>query len=259
MSYRIYIDETGTCSMSCPSDENNRYLSLTGVIINESYARTTMSNDINDLKRKYFKDGTKVILHRKEIINKTGHFSVFKNPTIESEFSEDLLSILSKLDYTIVTAIIDKKEHLDKYIVWQAEPYHYCMEVIIERYHWFLTNKNTTGDVMIESRSKLQDKKLKKAYKYYYYHGTKYKKSAELQARLTSNDIKFKPKSANILGLQLADLIAHPVSVCAKAQRMKKKMPDSFGRKIAIIQHKEKFYRSTGGKIDGYGLKWLPE
>ena len=166
---------------------------------------------------------------------------------------------MSKSDYTVITAIIDKKEHLDKYKVWRAEPYHYCMEVIIERFHWFLANNNSTGDVMIEARTKLQDKKLKKAYQYYYNHGTKFKKPEELQARLTSNDIKLKPKSANILGLQLADLIAHPASAYAKAKRAKRKMPASFGTEIAKILHGEKFYRSASGKIDGYGLKWLPE
>jgi hypothetical protein len=64
--------------------------------------------------------------------------------------------------------------------------------------------------------------------------------------------------SINLIGLQIADLLAHPASIYAKAMRAKKKMPFSFGTEIAKILHEQKFYRSKSGKIDGYGLKWLP-
>lgn len=259
MAYRIYIDETGTCSMSCPSDENNRYLCLTGVIVDDLYMRRAIVSGFNALKSRFFSAGTNVILHRSDILNKRHHFRVLHNGSILDTFNSDLLNLLEGLEYTVITAIIDKKEHLEKYQVWRAEPYHYCMEVILERYFWFLKSKNEIGDVLIESRSKKQDKKLKKAYEFYYKHGTKFIKPKDLQARLASKDIKFKPKSANIIGLQLADLLAHPTAAAAKAIRQKKKMSLSFGRDIAVILHRKKYYRSKSGKITGYGLKWLPE
>ena len=71
--------------MSCPSDENNRYLGLTGVIINESYARTRLAHDINDLKCTYF-DSANVIFHRKEIMNKVGPFEILKEDYLEYHF-----------------------------------------------------------------------------------------------------------------------------------------------------------------------------
>lgn len=258
MNYRIYIDETGTCSMSRPSDENNRYLGLTGIILKEDYARTVVAPAVRAIKEDFFSDQS-VIFHRKEMLCKEGSFCVLENPTVCGRFDVELLSMINSLEYCVVTAIIDKKEHLEKYEVWQAEPYHYCMEVLLERYHWFLRSKNAVGDVMIESRSKKQDKKLKNSYTHYYKHGNRYLKPQDIQKRLTSKEIKIRPKSANIVGLQLADLIAHPSALYAKALRENRgALPATFGGKIAKILHDEKYYRSNSGKILGYGVKWLP-
>ncbi len=44
-------------------------------------------------------------------------------------------------------------------------------------------------------------------------NGTPFLSAQELQNYITSKEIKLKPKSANIAGLQLADLIAHPAKM----------------------------------------------
>lgn len=257
LHYRIYIDETGTCSMSKPSDENNRYLGLTGIIMEENYARKTAAPTINTVKKNFFGDQP-VVLHRTEIINKRGPFSVLDDNSLNEQFNSTLLWLIDTLQYKVITAIIDKNEHLQRYEVWRAEPYHYCMEVLLERYCLFLKVNNSTGDVIIEARSKKQDKKLKKAYKYYRQNGTTFVNPEQFQSRITGGDIKFSPKTANIAGLQLADLLAHPSAVYAKAVKYATQLPDNFGGRIANILHEKKYHRSRAGKIIGYGVKWLP-
>ena len=70
-----------------------------------------------------------------------------------------------------------------------------------------------------------------------------------------------KPMAAivhNIAGLQLADLVAHPAFRFARAQRDGQELPDDFGARIAAVLRDKKFRRSSSGKIDGWGIKWLP-
>ena len=75
---------------------------------------------------------------------------------------------------------------------------------------------------------------------------------------LTSSQLKVKPKSANIAGLQFADLIAHPSFRATLVRKQKKSLPDNFGGRIAGIIEESKYYRSSSGVIDGWGRKWLP-
>lgn len=71
-------------------------------------------------------------------------------------------------------------------------------------------------------------------------------------------ELKIKPKTANISGLQIADLIAHPArrwffkEVLGRVDEQK-----TFGDEIISILEEEKFFRYKR-KIYGYGAKKLP-
>lgn len=60
--------------------------------------------------------------------------------------------------------------------------------------------------------SSLRIKNLKAAYQSIFQAGTLRHGEEFFQTRLTSKDVKLKPKEKNIAGLQLADLLAHPAS-----------------------------------------------
>lgn len=79
-----------------------------------------------------------------------------------------------------------------------------------------------------------------------------------LVAHLTSRQLKVKPKSNNIVGLQLADLIAHPSFKATQARRDGRALPDNFGGEIAAILEAYKYNRGPRGQIDGWGRNWLP-
>ena len=64
---------------------------------------------------------------------------------------------------------------------------------------------------MAESRGGSEDRALAAEYRLAYSDGTQYMSSQTAQNALTSGEIKLKPKRQNIPGLQLADLLAHPV------------------------------------------------
>ena len=105
------------------------------------------------------------------------------------------MELFESLKYSVITVMIDKFAHKEKYRVWQAHLYHYCMEVILEKYAQWLKRQSGKGDVVAESRDRKSDKKLTKAFKYFYKNGTRFVKKNEMQFRITSNELKLYPKT----------------------------------------------------------------
>lgn len=171
-----------------------------------------------------------------------------------------MLSALTRWEYSVATVVIDKLAHRERYRVWLYQPYHYCLAVLLERYVLFLERAQGRGDVMVESRGAREDRQLADSYTRLYKHGTEYIESGRLQACLTSKELKIKPKKANIAGLQLADLIAHPSRQEVLIDNgLLQDTRRTFGKRICEILQASKYLRDPlTGKIDGYGKKLLP-
>lgn len=90
---------------------------------------------IEAIKALYFGSypDTPVIFHRKEMVDRKYPFDPLRDPAIEKRFNADLLALLTTLEYKVITVVIDKSNHLNRYVVWRQDPYHYCPEVLLER------------------------------------------------------------------------------------------------------------------------------
>ncbi|HEX6901725.1 MAG TPA: DUF3800 domain-containing protein [Thermoanaerobaculia bacterium] len=257
--YRMFVDEVGHADLGNANDPNGRYLSLTGVVFEVDYHDRTVTAWLDRLKDKHFgslPNGRPIILHRKELVNKNWPFQALRNADVEREFNQDLMTCLEKLRYMVLTVTIDKLEHVNRYTVWRHHPYHYCLQVLVERYTLWLNRRDSSGDIFAESRGRRDDFQLKKAFRYIYNRGTDYMPREDIQRALVSEDLKVFRKKENLAGLQLADLIAHPSFRCMMARRSNEALPDNFGGKIAQILEYDKYDRNSSGKI--WGCKWLP-
>lgn len=212
LEFRIYIDEVGNIDLKNSDKPNHRFLSLTGVIVDLEYVRNVISPELEAFKSKYFDShpDEPVVLHRKEILNRRGPFSRLRDENVRASFDKELLRKLRDWHYRVITVCLDKKKHRDQYTVWLYHPYHYCLLMMLERYVWFLEQYNSVGDAMAESRGGKEDRKLKEAFNRIWIYGSDYIDSGRFQAVLRSRQLRVKPKSNNISGLQLADMIAHP-------------------------------------------------
>ncbi len=212
MKYRLYIDEVGNSDLGSSKDPNHRYLSLTGIIIEIDYVSKTVFPAIEALKRDYFDShpDEPIILHRKELVNQKPPFENLQDSVKQAAFNHSLLYLLQTLDYRVITVTIDKLEHNQRYQVWRFDPYHYCLTVMVERYLLWLKIQNAVGDVMAESRGGKPDIRLKDSFQRVFTNGSDFVTPEMFMTYLTSKQLKMKPKSDNIAGLQLADLIAHP-------------------------------------------------
>lgn len=258
--YRMYVDEVGNSDLGASSNPNHRYLSLTGIILELDYVQSWVFPAIEALKQKYFNShpDDPIILHRKELVNKKPPFDSLHNPITEKAFNRDLLFLLNDLDYVVMTVVIDKLEHQTRYQIWRFDPYHYCLTVLVERYVLWLQSKNARGDVMAESRGGHEDRRLKDSFERVFERGSEFIRPDIFDSFLTSRQLKVKPKSNNIAGLQLADLIAHPSYRALLARHSNQPLPTNFGGRIAQILEATKLHRSPTGQINGWGRKWLP-
>jgi hypothetical protein len=258
----MYVDEVGNHDMTHAEDPNQRFLALTGIIVESEHLRWVIQPEMNHMKATFFPTDPDepVILHRKEMVNKKWPFRSLRDPAIEAHFNSELLAALQRWEYHAVTIVIDKLAHRDQYQVWRYHPYHYCLKAILERYVLFLHYSSHRGDMMVESRGGKEDRKLADSYARLYRDGTEHIPVRRWQARLTSKELKIKPKSANIAGLQLADLIAHP----SRREILLENglLGDDrtvFGDQICEILRTSKYLRNwRTGQIGGYGKKLLP-
>lgn len=161
---------------------------------------------------------------------------------------------LEQWEYTVISVCIDKKRHKEMYRTWRYDPYHYCLAIMLERYVFFLERIKGMGDVMAESRGGKEDNRLKDSFVRLWDTGTDYISPERFQSVLTSKQLKVKPKSSNISGLQLADIIAHTSrDEILRWQKLLDKDTTLFADcMIGILQKK---YDQENGII--YGRKFL--
>ena len=112
---------------------------------------------------------------------------------------------------------------------------------------------------MAESRGRVEDNQLKEAYRVIYKVGTQWRGAEYFQKVLTSSEIKVKQKWANIAGLQLSDLLAHPSKQEILIEERRIDDPgDNFGKQICHCIQAKYNQQVYQGRIRGYGKVFLP-
>lgn len=262
MVFRLYIDEVGNSDLKGAADDPNiRYLALTGILTTVDRHDRAICGRMDQLKALFPAHSTAhpVVFHRREVLRREGPFSALRDPGVGARFDEGLLNLFQRAPYLTITVQIDKESHLNTYGVWHYDPYHYCMNCLVERYVLYLRRHDMVGDVVIEPRYKKADKKLKASFERTCRLGTDNIPARIFEKHLLSRDIGFFPKKANVAGLQLADLLAHPSARHMRLQRDSIPAPSDFGSKVAKILVDRRYARNPQTlRVEGYGTKWLP-
>jgi len=239
--YRLYVDESGDHNFSVVDDVGHRYLGLLGVGIETDYYRSEFHPNLEALKQGHFPHSPDdpVLLHREDIYNKRRCFGILQDPFKNLSWEQDFAKFVRTSDFFLIGVVIDKKSHKERYGNAADHPYHLCLTFLLERYKGFLNYYGHKGDVLAESRGRTEDTRLARRYSHIWHHGTYYNAAASFQAALTSRELKFRKKDANIAGLQFADLLAHPVKMDILSRRGKIAWGPCYGKQLADIFQKK--------------------
>ena len=259
--YRLYIDESGDHVFKYLEHPGHRYLSLLGCWFNDTDYRV-FHEQLSAFKKQHIPHhpDEPPILHREEIVNRRGHFSHLQDPVKNQEFDDALLKVIIESKFHVVGVVIDKLALRQKYGDAAAHPYHLALGFLLQRYCGYMNHINRYGDVMAESRGKREDFNLKDSYARIYNNGVWITKAHFFQNSLTSKELKVKKKSANISGLQLADLLVNPVRqiIMKENGHLAGELAAFVSRLLPILDIK--YNRHIYTKIvEGYGKVFYPK
>ena len=144
----MFLDESGDHSLE-KIDEQFPVFCLAGCIFDETQYHQEYNAKIDAFKIRYL--NADVILHSREIRKCEPPFNILLNKNVKANFYKDLDSLMSELPYTILASVILKSKLKDKYAN-PANPYVLSLEFLMERFLFFLEEKNEIGYISVESR-----------------------------------------------------------------------------------------------------------
>lgn len=218
---------------------------LCGVIISEQ-SYLSIGQTMEKIKKKFWGE-KKVIFHSRDIRKCEKEFQILFDQGIKKEFYSAINDLVASSNYTIIASAINKANHIKQYGKLASDVYEIALSFIVERSIFFLDdlpNKPHLLDVVIEQRGKREDARLHEHFQKLCSRGTGYVSPERIQTYCQS--IAFKSKTADVNGLQLADLIAYPIA---------RYVLDSKRANPAFDVLESKIYAKKGQR---YGLKVFP-
>jgi hypothetical protein len=149
-------------------------------------------------------------------------------------FYEDINQLITNCDYKIIAVAIRKDLHKQKYGLYAQNPYTFSLELALEGV-CSLDGIYDGVQIIGEARGKKEDGDLLTAFKLICENGTRYVSAQELQ-QIPFKTPEFKVKRENIIGTQLADLIAYPIARHVLNPRKSHPSYDIFYSKVHVLK-----------------------
>jgi len=241
----MFLDESGDHSLE-KIDVSYPMFVLAGCIFNFDYYLQEAEKRVNELKIKHF-GRTNIILRSYDIRKQKGDFAFLVDKKKREALYEAIDNLVENLNFTVIAAAINKTKLKGQY-GHPTNPYHLCLQFILERAVMYLGRSNEKMMFRIESRETHNDQKLSEVYERFCNNNHKLFNKDEIQSKLA--DLSFNQKTQNIAGMQIADLVAYPIG---------KLVLDSSKENKAFAIIEKKFHKKTRTNIYlNYGLKVFP-
>jgi hypothetical protein len=208
--FLAFFDECGDHSME-KIDRDFPLFVLALVVMERATYRDRALPEFNGFKLRYFTHEG-INLHSRDIRLATGPFGLLQNPEVRPKFMGELGEIVERVPFTLFISAIRKGEYLARQGRDAVNPYDLGLTFTLEALTAFMEELGETRLPMVaEARGKREDNALEQAFYRTLARGTA-QVSVERFKRLDCA-LTFQPKKNNIIGVQLADLCAHP---CAR-------------------------------------------
>ena len=243
-NFALYLDECGDQNLSS-FDPQFPIFTLCGVVVSEEQDEL-LADRINSLKRDIW-NNTNIILHSRDIRKCQNGFEVLFDLEVKKRFIESVNDILGDDIYIIICCAILKEPYIRQYGKLN-DVYGLSLSYIMERVVFYLDSAgkdNIELRTVIERRGKKEDKSLLNYYNQLLDRGTYWVNGERMRRYFKRFDMRW--KSENIVGLQVADLVAYPIT---------RHVLNPNGVNLAYDVLKKNIYQ-VDGKM--YGMKVFPK
>lgn len=209
MKYILFIDECGDHGLT-KIDFHFPIFLICGILINENEYEI-LKSEMLKLKLCYWKDQSP-IFHSREIRKCANAFKILLDEKTKLKFYRELNKILKNHTYSIIPVGINKFSYLKKYGNIGNDPYELCLSNVFDLCVSYLKKQAKSNELVIflEKRGEKEDNKLASHVAKIISNGT-YKNAIE-SFKFVRITFKFIHKKENLIGLQVADLIAYPIA-----------------------------------------------
>jgi hypothetical protein len=200
--YIIFADESGDHGITSINPENPVFV-LAFCIFRKIDYISVVKQAVAKLKIDFWGHDL-VILHNHEIRKSMGEFAFLFNEETRKIFLHALNEMIRSLPFSIAATAIDKRYLSD--IPNSSNPYVLALGSCLNLTLDFLRQKEQQQfrtHIIVESRGKPEDRDLGLAFDQI---------AAQMLPDRYPLDIKFANKQTNSSGLQIADLVAHPIA-----------------------------------------------
>lgn len=241
--FYLYIDECGDQNLE-NYNPGFPVFTLCGVLVSRDN-KIKLEEEFRALKMELW-GNEDVIIHSRDIRRCKNEFINLLNPEIKSHFYNRVNSILSQHNVYVVVACTILKEPFIRLFSNTEDVYGLSLSYLIERSIFCVDDicESASIDIIFEKRGKIEDRTLTGFYNGLRVTGTKWVDSERLKDRIGA--FTSRSKKDNIIGLQIADLIAYPIA-------RKVLNPESPNPAFEII--KDNIYASHGAML---GFKVIP-
>jgi len=241
----MFLDESGDHSLD-KIDSSYPMFVLAGCIFDFDYYLNQAEKRVSELKIKFF-GKSNIILRSYDIRKQKGNFAGLVDRSKREKFYEAINLLVESLNFTVIAAAINKTKLKGQY-GHPENPYHLCLQFILERAVMYLGRSNSKMMFRIESRETHNDRKLSEIYERFRNANHRLFNKDEIQLKLA--DLSFNQKVQNIAGMQIADLVAYPIG---------KWVLDTSKENKAFTIVQKKLHKKPGTNVYlNYGLKIFP-
>lgn len=248
--FLVFVDESGDHSLLSIDPQYPLFVLAFCIIEKAAYARQVVPA-FTELKLEFFGHDLPV-LHAHEIRKPRGDFSILLNPHTRARFMQRLTALMEASPMTVIGIVI-RKEALRARYAAPKSPYELALRFGLERVFSFLWGNNQKErlvSIMAESRGRAEDADLELQFRRITQNRQEWTLPFfDLDLDSIKFELRFAAKTANIVGMQIADLVAHPIG----RNTLKPGQPN---RAFECIE--PKLLRSDQGLVQGWGLKTFP-
>jgi len=202
--YIVYADESGDHSLTSVNPQYPVFVLAFCLVHKPTYVNSIVPA-LQRLKFEFWGHDS-VVLHGHEIRKSQGDFNILLNANTRTKFFERLNGVIEAADFTIIAAVIDKQRHIERYAE-PKDPYEIALVFCMERLQRSLLERGQADRktyVQVECRGAAEDAKLELEFR-------RICDGQNAVGPMPNLDIRFVDKKHNSTGLQLADLVAHPI------------------------------------------------